>query len=106
MSDWQDLAKAHRDKQYNSIPKDWRLTKDRLDELTGQGTEDEGRLIKLDAVRRSNILSETELDITENYTASQILDELKVGKLTSVDVVLAFSKRAAVAQQLVSLHAR
>jgi hypothetical protein len=56
----------------------------------------------LDIPRKCGILSERELIITESYDARQLLHQLAIGRLTSVEVTEAFSKRAAIAQQLVS----
>jgi amidase len=56
----------------------------------------------LDIPRQCGILSERELIITESYDARRLLGQLATGQLTSVEVAEAFSKRAAIAQQLVS----
>ena len=58
-------------------------------------------LIRTRAVRESGILAERELEITENYNVTQLIDALATGHLTSVEVTKAYCKRAAVAQQLV-----
>lgn len=58
-------------------------------------------LISFDIPRRSGIFNEIELDITESYTASELLEKLASDVFTAVQVVTAFSKRAALAQQLV-----
>ena len=102
MGDWKIAAAAHRQKQHDAIPSEWLLTAQQIQELSGFGTEDEGRLIKLQAARKSGILSEKELDITENYTATQLRDQIATGQLKSVDVTVALAKRAALAQQFVS----
>jgi hypothetical protein len=52
--------------------------------------------------RESGILSEEEVKITEAYDAVALAEELRTGRLSAVDATRAFSKRAAVAQQLVS----
>ena len=70
--------------------------------LGGSGTKDSGRLLKLQVVRKSGILSERELDITESYTATQLRDQIARGQLKSVEVTVALAKRAALAQQFVS----
>jgi amidase len=49
----------------------------------------------------SGLLTKDELAITE-LDATEIRDRVAAGKLTSVDVVTAFGKRAAIAHQLVS----
>ncbi len=48
------------------------------------------------------VLSPVELQITET-TAPELVSQMTTGTLKSYDVVLAFCKRAAVAQQLVSV---
>jgi hypothetical protein len=66
------------------------------------GTPVEGRLIEADVVRESGLLTEAELAITQNFTAVEILKKISSRGLTSLQVVEAFGKRAALAQQLVS----
>ena len=102
MADWKASASAHRQKQLDAIPPEWRLTQQQIRELGGSGTKDSGRLIKLQVVRKAGILSERELDITENYTATQLRDQIALGQVKSVDVTVALAKRAALAQQFVS----
>ncbi|KAG5929163.1 hypothetical protein E4U53_002516 [Claviceps sorghi] len=50
--------------------------------------------------RQCGLLSETELDITENYDATALAGAIASRRLTSVDVVSAFAKRALIAHQL------
>ncbi|KAK8117214.1 uncharacterized protein PG998_005495 [Apiospora kogelbergensis] len=99
---WEVVAKEHATKQLNNIPAEWRLAQDKLDQLSGVGTADEGRLVQLQAAKKSGLLSDRELDITENHTAQDLLPKLAAGQLTSVEVTVAFCKRAALAQQLTS----
>ncbi|KAB5515363.1 amidase signature domain-containing protein [Coniochaeta sp. 2T2.1] len=100
--DWQTIAAAHRSKQLEAIPDTWRLNEEALTKLRGDSTPDAGRLIKLQAARVSGIMSEDELHITEAYTATQLLEMMAHGKLTALEVTIAFSKCAAIAQQLTS----
>lgn len=58
-------------------------------------------LIRSGAIRESGILTDLEIHITEGYTVSALISALATGSLTSVEVTLAYCKRAAVAQQLV-----
>lgn len=58
-------------------------------------------LTKISILCDCGILSENELDLTGNYNARQLLHKMATGEVTSLEVTLAFSKRAAVAQQLV-----
>ncbi|KAJ5733144.1 Amidase, partial [Penicillium manginii] len=48
------------------------------------------------------LLSDLELDLTENYTAAQLLAKLASGEASSLAVTTAFCKRAAIAQQVTS----
>lgn len=52
-------------------------------------------------MRKLGILTAKELQITEQYTVSQLLEALKSGQLTALEVTVAYCKRAAIAQQLV-----
>ncbi|KAJ4172156.1 hypothetical protein NW754_002344 [Fusarium falciforme] len=97
---WQVLSTEHRAKQVKAIPPEWLLQPESLDKLRGVNTEDEGKLIKLDAVSKSGLLDEKDLDLTENSTAREVLDRLSRGQLASEDVVRAYCKRASLAHQL------
>ena len=101
LEEWKPLVAAHREKQLRAIPREWLLTPEQLQQLSGHGTPDAGRLIKLEAVKRSGILTDRELEITEKYTARELLNKMAEGSLTSEEVTVAFCKRAALAQQLV-----
>ncbi|CAK7238286.1 hypothetical protein SEUCBS140593_010512 [Sporothrix eucalyptigena] len=99
---WEVLVAAHRERQRQSIPNEWLLDDAKLAALKGTGSSDEGRLIQLDAVSQSGLLSQAELDITSNFAAHELVDKLARGELSSEDVVRAYCKRAALAQQLTS----
>lgn len=99
--DWQAIAAAHRQKQREAIPPEWRLDSGQISKLSGSGTASEGRLLQLQSARASGLLDSTELSITEDFTAQQLLDKIHHGELTSEAVTVAFCKRAAIAQQLV-----
>ncbi|KAL1793520.1 hypothetical protein ACET3X_008502 [Alternaria dauci] len=58
--------------------------------------------MEMDIPRKSGILDEKELDITEKFTVEELLQQLRMGVLSSLEVTIAFSKRAAIAQQLLS----
>jgi hypothetical protein len=53
----------------------------------------------LDVPSTSGVLTTAELTITESYDATALLMQIAGGNLRSVDVVRAFCKRAAIAQQ-------
>lgn len=101
--DWQrKVAKKRQDRQ-KAIPEAWALPLSLLDSLPRLSdlSKNPVNLISLDLPRRSGILSERELEITESHNVSSLLQGLASGHFTSSEVTLAFSKRAAIAQQLV-----
>jgi len=87
---WRDIAARKRAEQYARIPEAWRLS---------QSTDHDNSNI-LQVPRQSGILTDAELQITEKYDATDLVDELAKGSLTSESVTTAFCKRAAIAQQL------
>jgi amidase len=103
---WQQLARDHRATQNENIPRQWRLGKELLAELTRKSNDESGGvdLVATQAVLKTNLLSAREVEITEHYTAVELLAELSAGKLSSFEVTTAFCKRAALAHQLVRLH--
>ncbi|OQE87188.1 hypothetical protein PENNAL_c0020G11870 [Penicillium nalgiovense] len=96
-SNWQDLVAAKRHECEQKIPRDWLLSAEQL--ALAQETP---RLLDVDIPRHNGLLSEVELDLTENYTANQLLVKLTSGQVSSLAVTTAFCKRAAIAQQVIS----
>ncbi|KAJ1325450.1 Amidase [Microdochium nivale] len=84
---WQDRARGKREQLAAAIPADWRIK-----ELPDADSV-------VDYAQSSGLLSAQELAMTESTAASLVAD-MGAGRLRSVDVVLAFCKRAALAQQL------
>jgi len=103
---WQTLSAAHRERQKRAIPGEWLLEPHRIAQLKHAGTQAEGRLIEADVVRESGLLTEAELAITQDFTAVELLEKISSRDLTSLQVVEAFGKRAALAQQLASYKLR
>ncbi|KAF2826256.1 amidase [Ophiobolus disseminans] len=93
-ADWQSLAKSKRDSVFANIPKDWLLPA----YLTSQYTET-STLSVIDVPRTCGLLSAKELEITEQYDATELVQLMSTGQLKSIDVVTAFCKRAAIAHQ-------
>ena len=91
---WQELVARKRSECRQKIPREWTLSEDFLEVPL--------RLLEYDLPRRSGLLSELELDVTENYTATQLLAKLASGQVSSLEATTAFCKRAANAQQVVS----
>lgn len=100
-ADWETRAAERRQQLSNTIPGDWRLKPELLDELKTPLEESDNRVLELGFCKRSGILSERELDITESYKVSELLEALASGRLTALEVTTAFCKRAAIAHQLV-----
>ncbi|KAL4916289.1 amidase signature domain-containing protein [Aspergillus aurantiobrunneus] len=94
---WQALAAERREQLDLLIPAEWRLSEEFKSSLPA-----DGRLLRANPVQKSGILSDAELDITENYSAAQLLQRLAWGEVSSLAVTTAFCKRAANAQQLTS----
>ncbi|KAJ4348593.1 uncharacterized protein N0V89_009971 [Didymosphaeria variabile] len=97
---WQELAAAHRARQQASINPEWILSPESLAKLAGTGLPDEGRLIERRVVEKSGLLTDKELGITEHYSVRALLNMMATGKLSALEVTVAFCKRAALAQQL------
>lgn len=87
---WRDIAARKKAEQLDRIPEAWRLP----------DSTDSNQNNILQVPRESGILNEVELQITEDYDATELVDELANGNLTSEAVATAFCKRAAIAQQL------
>ncbi|CAH0043156.1 unnamed protein product [Clonostachys rhizophaga] len=100
---WQTKAAEKRAACQEAIPKDWILPQSIFETLPAKSDlpKTKVNLIDLDIPRRSGILTEREIEITESFSTSQLLEGLASGKFTSYEVTLAFSKRAAIVQQLV-----
>jgi amidase len=94
-TDWQELVARKRRECQDKIPCEWTLSEDILKEVPQH-------VLEFDLPRRSGLFSDVELDVTENYTATDLLTKLASGQLSSLVVTTAFSKRAAIAQQVVS----
>jgi Asp-tRNA(Asn)/Glu-tRNA(Gln) amidotransferase A subunit family amidase len=96
VSTWQEKVAAKQAEAWAKIPTEWRLSTDILQQV------ETGKLDILDAPARCGILSDQELKITEIPDATALRDKLAARELSAVEVITAFCKRAAVAQQLTS----
>lgn len=99
---WQELAAQKRAERDSKIPQKWRLPAETLDTISQKNA-----ISVLHVPRKSGILSPKELEITEKYDATGLLEKMASRELSASEVALAFCKRAAIAQQLVqfcSLH--
>ena len=89
---WEELAAEKKQRQIAAIPKEWLIT---------SPSEDVLDVTKVPET--CGLLSAKELEITNTVDVEQILKNLATSKWSSVEVTLAFYKRAIVAQQVVSI---
>lgn len=94
-SSWQSRTKAYREAAAAKIPEAWRLDKQFTQDISPTSPRS-----VLDVPRKCGILTEQELDITENHDIVSLVEQLAQGTLSSEVVTTAFCKRAAVAQQV------
>ncbi|KAH9850566.1 general amidase [Lenzites betulinus] len=87
--DWKTRAAERKELQLKQIPKEWTIT---------PPPEDQRNV--LDIPRTCGLLTARELDITDTVNIAILLDKLRTGQWTSVEVTTAFYKRAIIAQQL------
>ncbi|KAI0168579.1 amidase signature domain-containing protein [Pestalotiopsis sp. NC0098] len=97
---WQAKAAARRAKRDSGIPPEWKLPATIWDSLELPLETNKNNLIDLEIVKKSGLLTDKELGITEKFNVGALLSLLATGKLSALEVTIAFSKRAAIAQQL------
>lgn len=98
---WQERAANKRRDCANKIPEEWKISAQLLAELEAPVLDKKNDLIRGQTIRKSGILTDRELSITEDYQVVDLISALADGSLTATEVTLAYSKRAALAQQLV-----
>jgi amidase len=94
---WDKLVALKQKQIADDIPLEWRLPSTLIEKYR----KPDVNLIASDVVQSAGLLSQVELQITETKSATEIARQLKAGELSSIAVTTAFSKRAAIAQQLV-----
>ncbi|KAI9721777.1 MAG: hypothetical protein M1812_002112 [Candelaria pacifica] len=87
---WQSIAARKQEERNSRIPRAWHLPV----------MPSEDKLNVLDVPRTCGLLDAKELEITESFDATSLAQAIAGGKFKSVDVVRAFCKRAAIAQQV------
>ncbi|KAA8648150.1 hypothetical protein EYZ11_000538 [Aspergillus tanneri] len=92
-STWQEKAALKASQAAEKIPEKWRLPVSLVQSLKDATSV-------LDIPSKCGILTERESHITENYDATALLAKLASREFSSAEVTTAFSKRAAIAQQL------
>jgi amidase len=109
-SDWQTLSAQKRIALYETIPKEWRLPKSTLTQIHGTASPTDPltpassfpATSVIEIPKSCGILTEREIDLTENYDATELVQKMIKREATSEEVTLAFCKRAAIAQQCVN----
>ncbi|EFY95827.2 amidase domain protein [Metarhizium robertsii] len=97
---WGQRVSAKRQACYYALPASWLLDQKLLESLETPWERCRNNMVELNAFRESGILSERELRITEQYNVAELLGLISSGEITALEATLAFSKRAAIAQQL------
>lgn len=95
MRDYQIIAREKKVQQWDKIPKDWRISVESFQDATNV----------MDIPVTCGLLNDTERKITSDNDATALLEKIKAGVWSVEQVTVAFCKRAAIAQQLVSSHA-
>ena len=88
---WQQMCAERKQKQLDSIPKEW---------IVSVPTDPKQSVVGFPA--KCGLLTSLEIEITETVDIDVLLGKLATGVWSSVQVTTAFYKRAIVAQQLVS----
>ncbi|KAJ5758488.1 Amidase [Penicillium odoratum] len=91
---WQTLVQKKQDEAAAKIPAAWCLSSEYTNISETANTN------VIDVPRRCGILSPKQLEITENYDATALLELLHSQKLSAYEVTEAFCIRAAIAQQV------
>jgi hypothetical protein len=87
---WVAIARRKQAERQSRIPKAWRLS---------SPSSADGPDVR-SIPRTSGILTPAELSITEHYDATALADAILSRKVTAEQVIIAFCKRAAIAQQV------
>ncbi|GAB7355474.1 hypothetical protein MBLNU459_g5971t3 [Dothideomycetes sp. NU459] len=90
--DWKGISTTAQQEVLRAIPKQWRMS---------SNTERTADFDARSVLKQCGVLSLRQLEITE-MSASELLDAIHSGKLTSLDTTEAFCARAAIAHQLVN----
>lgn len=91
---WEAKAKAKVAETSSKIPKEWRLNQSSLDKAK--------QIKKLSGPFIESFLSDEELSITRN-DSTLLVEKVKTGEYTALQVAQAFCKTAAIAHQIVSI---
>lgn len=88
---WRSIAERKQLKREAAIPQEWRIDSSQYSRLQNV----------LAVPTTCGLLSSKELAITSDYDAVALVEKLRARRFSAEEVVTAFCKRAAIAQQLV-----
>ena len=92
---WEAIVQKKQAEAAPRIPSAWRLPTEFI------SISETANINVLDVPRRCGILSSKQLEITENYDATALLEKIHCQELSAFEVTEAFCIRAAIAQQVV-----
>lgn len=92
-TDYLEIARSKREHRQRRIPKAWLLSQDQLQSSDIRNVP-----------KHCGILDHREIHITQDCDAVDIVNGIANRSLSAKEVTIAFCKRAAIAQQLVSLQ--
>ncbi|KAJ5279304.1 amidase [Penicillium angulare] len=95
LENWQVAVKAKQEEAAAKIPAAWRISTSFTDQISETSSNN-----VLQVPRECGILSAKQLEITENYDATALLENIHSKHFTAVEVAEAFCIRAAIAQQV------
>ena len=93
--DWVNAVRIKQSDLKDKTPREWLVSPDFVTSLNST------RLLEQNVAGRCGVLSTREIELTEQFSAIELLQKLKDRSLTSVELTTAFCKRACVAQQFV-----
>src|SRR5882762_5537830 len=91
--DWRQLSSDRKQKQIDSIPKEWLIS-----------TPPDSVLDVSHYPEQCGLMTDKDIEITSTTDVDDLLRKLALGTWSSVEVTTAFSKRAIIAHQLVRPH--
>jgi amidase len=94
---WREIVSKKRAETEKQLPEEWRLPTSILNTINPKSETS-----VLDVPAKCGLLSSKELEITEKYDAVDLIQEMSCKELSSLKVITAFCKRAAIAHQVVS----
>lgn len=93
---WESLVLSKQAEAAANIPSAWRLSSQFTQDISENASNN-----VIDVPRRCGLMSPKQLEITQDYDATALLQKVHVRELSSYEVTEAFCLRAAIAQQVV-----